>query len=46
MVRCGRHGPSLQIVGCARIFDEPVGGVWASDHFGVVADLAAPRPAP
>jgi hypothetical protein len=23
----------------------PVGGVWASDHFGVVADLAAlPRP--
>jgi endonuclease/exonuclease/phosphatase family metal-dependent hydrolase len=46
MVRCGRHGPSLHIVGCARIFDEPVGGVWASDHFGVVADLAAPRPAP
>jgi len=25
-----------------RIFDEPVDGVWASDHFGVVADLALP----
>jgi hypothetical protein len=24
---------------CDLIFDEPVGGVWASDHFGLVADL-------
>ena len=23
------------------IFDEPVGGAWGSDHFGVVADLSA-----
>jgi endonuclease/exonuclease/phosphatase family metal-dependent hydrolase len=40
MVRCGHHGPTLNILSCARVFDEPVGGVWASDHFGVVADLA------
>ena len=42
MVRCGRRGPTLDIVSCERVFDEPVGGVWASDHFGVVADLAIP----
>lgn len=40
LVRCGHHGPTLEITGCERIFDEPVDGVWASDHFGVVADLA------
>ena len=46
-VRCSDHGPTLDIRGCERIFDEPVDGVWASDHFGVVADLAIPghRPA-
>jgi endonuclease/exonuclease/phosphatase family metal-dependent hydrolase len=42
MVRCGRHGPTLEVVNCRLAFDEPVGGVWASDHFGVVADLAVP----
>jgi len=41
-VRCDDHGPTLDIRGCARLFDEPVDGVWASDHLGVVADLAAP----
>lgn len=42
-VRCGAHGgPTLEISACARIFDEPVDGVWASDHFGLVADLAVP----
>jgi endonuclease/exonuclease/phosphatase family metal-dependent hydrolase len=39
MVRCHRSGPTLRIAGCERIFDEPVDGVWGSDHFGVVADL-------
>ena len=44
-VRCGLHGgPTLEITACERIFDEPVGGVWASDHFGVVADLEVPEP--
>jgi endonuclease/exonuclease/phosphatase family metal-dependent hydrolase len=43
LVRCGEHGgPTLLIRSCARLFDEPVDGVWASDHFGVVADLGIP----
>ena len=41
LVRCGHHGPTLEIKACERIFDAPVNGVWASDHFGVMADLAA-----
>jgi endonuclease/exonuclease/phosphatase family metal-dependent hydrolase len=46
-VRCGEHGgPTLAISACARIFHEPVDGVWASDHFGVVADLAVPTRSP
>ena len=42
LVRCGDHGPTLEVVGCERAFDGPVDGVWASDHFGVVADLRLP----
>jgi endonuclease/exonuclease/phosphatase family metal-dependent hydrolase len=38
-VRCGEHGPTLDVTASERIFDEPVDGVWASDHFGVIADL-------
>jgi endonuclease/exonuclease/phosphatase family metal-dependent hydrolase len=45
MVRCVDHGPTLDVAACERIFDRPVDGVWASDHFGVVADLVrAPAP--
>jgi endonuclease/exonuclease/phosphatase family metal-dependent hydrolase len=44
MVRCGDHGPTLDVSSCERIFDEPVDGVWASDHFGIVADLCAQTP--
>jgi hypothetical protein len=40
MVRCVDHGPTLDVSCCERIFDKPVDGVWASDHFGVVVDLA------
>jgi endonuclease/exonuclease/phosphatase family metal-dependent hydrolase len=44
LVRCGEHGgPTLAVSRCERIFDEPVDGVWASDHFGVVADLEPPE---
>ena len=43
-VHCTEHGPTLDVTTCERIFDEPVGGVWASDHFGVVADLVVPTP--
>ena len=42
-VRCGLHGgPTLRIDRCALAFDAPIGGVYASDHFGVVADLSVP----
>jgi endonuclease/exonuclease/phosphatase family metal-dependent hydrolase len=41
LVRCGLHGgPTLQIQSCSLAFDAPVDGVWASDHIGVLADLA------
>jgi len=39
MVRCGDHGATLDITSCDVVLDQPVDGVWASDHFGVVADL-------
>jgi endonuclease/exonuclease/phosphatase family metal-dependent hydrolase len=42
-VRCGDHGgPTLTIESCSRIFHGPINGVWASDHFGLTADLAIP----
>lgn len=40
LVRCGPRGATLEVAGCRLAFDEPVDGAWASDHFGVVADLA------
>jgi endonuclease/exonuclease/phosphatase family metal-dependent hydrolase len=41
-VRCGTHGgPTLRIKRCDRLLDQPVGGAWASDHFGVLAELEA-----
>jgi hypothetical protein len=43
-VRCSSHGPTLDIRTCDRLFDEPVDGVWASDHYGVTADLSAILP--
>jgi endonuclease/exonuclease/phosphatase family metal-dependent hydrolase len=39
LVRCGGHGPTLKVRTCELTFADPVDGVWASDHFGVVADL-------
>jgi endonuclease/exonuclease/phosphatase family metal-dependent hydrolase len=46
LVRSGDHGPTLQVRSCDLILDRPVDGVWASDHFGVVADLESPDHAP
>jgi endonuclease/exonuclease/phosphatase family metal-dependent hydrolase len=44
LVRCGEHGgPTLEVVACERFLGQPVNGVWASDHFGVFADLELPR---
>ena len=42
-VRFGAHGGlAFDVLACTRIFDKPINGVWASDHFGLVADLARP----
>jgi endonuclease/exonuclease/phosphatase family metal-dependent hydrolase len=46
LVRCGVHGPSLDVLDCRRTFDRDVNGIWASDHFGVVADLSVPAHPP
>jgi endonuclease/exonuclease/phosphatase family metal-dependent hydrolase len=46
LVRSGLHGPTLQVADCRRVLDQPVNGVWASDHFGVVADLTLPENRP
>jgi endonuclease/exonuclease/phosphatase family metal-dependent hydrolase len=46
MVRCGDHGATLDITNCDVVFNQPVGGVWASDHFGVFADLEPRRGTP
>ena len=46
LVRAGRHGPLLQVLRCDRLLDQPVKGVWASDHYGLVADLAVPQHRP
>lgn len=47
MIRCGAHGgPTLRIIDCRRAFDQPVEGVWASDHYGVMCDLARPTTGP
>jgi hypothetical protein len=45
-VRAGRHGALLQVLRCDRLLDQPVGNVWASDHYGVAADLAVPQHLP
>jgi endonuclease/exonuclease/phosphatase family metal-dependent hydrolase len=44
LTRSGAHGPTLAVDACWRAFDAPVDGVWASDHFGIVADLSPVAP--
>jgi endonuclease/exonuclease/phosphatase family metal-dependent hydrolase len=44
LVRAGLHGPTLQVRDCRRVLDTPIDGVWASDHYGVLADLSLPAP--
>lgn len=39
-VRCSENGlPTLKITTCQIAFEEPVHDVWASDHYGLLADL-------
>ena len=44
-VRCDFNGPTLEIADCRLAFDQPIDGTWATDHFGVVADLRVPATA-
>jgi endonuclease/exonuclease/phosphatase family metal-dependent hydrolase len=44
LVRCTGYGPTLHIKDSRRIFDRPMADVWASDHFGVTADLSPATP--
>ncbi|WP_200309471.1 hypothetical protein [Streptomyces adelaidensis] len=46
MVRCDDYGPTLRVGLCEQVFSEPVGSVWASDHYGLVADLLFPSHQP
>lgn len=46
LVRSGIHGPSLDILDCRRVFDQPTDDTWPSDHFGVLARIAVPRHPP
>lgn len=46
LVRTGLHGPTLRVARCERVLESPVDGVWASDHYGVLADLELPRNPP
>jgi endonuclease/exonuclease/phosphatase family metal-dependent hydrolase len=46
MTRSGPHGPPLDVADCRLVFDRPVDGVWASDHFGVLAELRRPHHPP
>jgi endonuclease/exonuclease/phosphatase family metal-dependent hydrolase len=46
LVRSGRHGPTLVVDEVTQVLNHPVGGIWASDHFGVVADLGLPAHEP
>jgi endonuclease/exonuclease/phosphatase family metal-dependent hydrolase len=40
LVRYDRWGPTLAVDSCELVLDHAVDGVWASDHFGLVADLS------
>jgi len=42
LVRSGLHGPTLRVADCRLVLDSPVDGVWASDHYDVLADLVLP----
>jgi endonuclease/exonuclease/phosphatase family metal-dependent hydrolase len=46
LVRSRLHGPTLQVASCDLLFTAPEDDVWASDHFGVLAQLAEPDHAP
>jgi endonuclease/exonuclease/phosphatase family metal-dependent hydrolase len=46
LVRSGIHGPLLDVAACRQVFDEPIHGIWPSDHVGLLADLVRPARPP
>ena len=45
LVRCNRAGTtSFRVDACERVHTNPRDGVWASDHFGLAADLSVINP--
>lgn len=46
LVRGRPQGPTLQVRACERVLVEPIGGVQASDHYGVLAELVVPQRPP
>jgi endonuclease/exonuclease/phosphatase family metal-dependent hydrolase len=46
LVRSILHGSTLRVAHCQRVLVRPVDGVWASDHYGVLADLVLPANPP
>ena len=47
LVRSAPDGlASLRVDSCSRVHDESSAGVWASDHFGIIADLTDRRLGP
>jgi endonuclease/exonuclease/phosphatase family metal-dependent hydrolase len=46
MTRSGPHGALLDVADCRLVFEKAEGGVWASDHFGVLAEFRKPAHAP
>jgi endonuclease/exonuclease/phosphatase family metal-dependent hydrolase len=46
LTRCGIHGPTLRVSACERFLVDPVDGVQASDHYGLLVDLDVPERAP
>jgi endonuclease/exonuclease/phosphatase family metal-dependent hydrolase len=46
LVRGRPQGPTLQARSCQRVLVDPLAGVQASDHYGVLADLVVPERPP
>jgi endonuclease/exonuclease/phosphatase family metal-dependent hydrolase len=46
LIRCGVHGPALEVTSCRTVFDRAVDSIWPSDHFGVLAELRRPSRPP
>lgn len=46
LIRSGAHGPALDVANCRIVFDQPVDGIWPSDHYGLLAELQRPAHPP